>query len=273
MSVLDELRKKADEKKSAEQQEALANEQLEEIYQAKILPKMQFIFDSFQETIEYLNFLEEPVEVRNYCLKYPQFGNLFQSNYRINTDGRIGLADYNRLMQINIGFFCEAKGEFSYRVESEPLIDKEIQFLQAKKLSFDWKHHSPIGSPAFTIFTVQKKVPVAFRIEVDYKQSMLKVFIKNHENLQSFSKSYTPEELDNDFLDALLCYFLRKDKRFVKVDDDLSIERRNAIKAAVQSKAASYQKKYEQAPPEKPEPEITKKNPIQSLFSKFQRKS
>ena len=108
MSVLDELRKKADEKKSAEQQEALANEQLEEIYQAKILPKMQFIFDSFQETIEYLNFLKEPVEVRNYCSKYPQFGNLFQSNYRINTDGRIGLADYNRLMQINIGFFCEA---------------------------------------------------------------------------------------------------------------------------------------------------------------------
>jgi hypothetical protein len=273
MSVLDELRKKADEKKAAEQQEASANERLEEIYQAKILPKMQFIFDSFQEAIEYLNFLKEPVEVKNYCSKYPQFGSLYQSNYRINTDGRIGLADYNHLMQINVSFFCEAKGEFNYRVESEPLIDKEIQFLQAKKLSFDWKHHTPIGSAPCTVFTVQRKVPVAFRIEVDYKQSLLKVFIKNHENLQSFSKSFTPEELDDDFIDALLCYFLRKDKRFVKVDDDLSIEHKNAIKAAVQSKAASYEQKYGQTPPEESEPEITKKNPIKSLFSRFQKKS
>jgi hypothetical protein len=271
MSVLDELRKKANEKKAAEQQEASANERLEEIYQAKILPKIQFIFDSFQEAIEYLNFLEEPVQVKNYSEKYPQFGNLFQSNYRINTDGRIGLADYNRLMQINVSFFCEAKGDFSYRMESDPLIEKEIQFLQAKKLVFDWKHHSPIGSQSCTVFTVQRKIPVAFRIEVDYKQSLLKVFIKNHENLQSFSKSFTPEELNDDFLDALLSYFLRKDKRFVTVDD-LSTESKNAIKAAVHSKAASYEQKWK-TPPEEPEPENPKKNPIKSLFSRFQKKS
>jgi hypothetical protein len=272
MSVLDELRKKANEKKAAEQQEASTNQQLEEIYQATILPKMQFIFDSFQEAIEYLNFLKEPVEVKNYCQKYPQFGNLYQSNYRINTDGRIGLADYNRLMQINVSFFCEAKGEFNYRLESEPLVEKEIQYLQAKKLQFDWKHHSPIGSPPCTVFTVQRKIPVAFRIEVDHKQSLLKVFIKNHENLQSFSKSFSPEELDDDFLDALLSYFLRKDNRFVKVDD-ISIEHRNAIKAAVQSKAASYEQKYGQVIPPEDDHENSKKNPIKSLFSKFHKKS
>ncbi len=272
MSVLDELRKKANEKKAAEQQEASSNELLDEIYQTKILPKMQFIFDSFQEAIDYLNFLEEPVKVDNYSTKYPQFGSLFQSNYRINTDGRIGLADYNRLMQINVSFFCEAKGEFNYRMESEPLIEKEVQFLQAKKLHFDWKHHTPVGSAPCAVFTIQRKIPVAFRIEVDYKQSKLKVFIKNHENLQSFSKSFSPEELDDNFLDELLSYFLRKDSRFVKLEE-IPAELKDAIKAAVQSNAASYQQRYGQNPPEEPEPDNTRKNPLKSLFSKFQKKS
>lgn len=269
MSVLDELRKKADEKKAAEQQQAMTNEELEQIYQTKMLPKMQLIFDNFQETINYLNFLEEPIQVNNYCPKYPQFGDLFQSNYKINTDGRIGLADYSRLMQINVSFFCQAEGEFSYRLESDPLIDKEIEFLQSKNLIFDWKHKSIVGGYC-TLFIIQRKIPVLFRIEVDYKHSLFKVFIRNHENLQSFAKSFTPEQVDNDFLEALLSYFLRKDNRFVTVDD-LSIEYKKAIKAAVQIKAQQYAKTL--PPPEENEPEPLKQSPIKSLFSRFQKKS
>lgn len=273
MSVLDELRKKADEKKAAAQQQAMTNEQLEQVYQSKILPKMQLIFDTFQEAIDYLNFLEEPVKVKNYCPKYPQFGDLFQLNYKINTDGRIGLADYNRLMQINVTFFCEAKGDFNYRLESDPLIDKEINFLQAKKLIFDWKHQSIIGGYS-TLFTVQRKIPVLFRIEVDYQNSQFKVAIKNHENLQSFSKIFSPEQVDNNFLDELLSYFLRKDNRFVKVDE-ISPEHKNAIKASVQSKAASYQQQHTDIMPVEGELEEdnAKKNPLKSLFAKFQKKS
>ena len=270
MGVLDELRKKADEKKAAEQQQAINNEQLEQVYQSKILPKMQFIFDSFQEAIDHLNFLEEPVRVENYCTKFPQFGSLFQTNYRINTDGRIGLADYSRLMQVNVSFFCEAKGEFSYRVESEPVIEKEVQFLHSKKLSFDWKQHAPVGAAPYAIFTIQRKVPVAFRVEVDYQKSNIKVFIKNHENLQSFFKIFSPEELDNDSVDALLSYFLRRDNRFVKVDE-LPAELKNAIKAAVQDKIASYQQKYGQTVPDDDEPDGSKKSSLKSLFSKFKK--
>jgi hypothetical protein len=273
MSVLDELRKKADEKKAAEQQEAMTNEQLEQVYQSQILPKMQFIFDSFQEAIKYLNFLEEPVCVDNYCKKYPQFGSLSQSNYRINTDGRIGLANYDRIMQINVTFFCEAKGDFSFRLESEPLIDREVEFLQSKKLIFDWKHIAPVGGVPCALFTIHRKVPVAFRIEVDFKQSLLKVAIRNHENLRAFNKIYTPDQLNDEFLESLLSYFLRKDNRFAK-EEDIPAELKKSIKEAVQSKVASYEKKYGSASvPEETETDTSKKNLIQSLFSKFHKKS
>lgn len=273
MSVLDELRKKADEKRAAEQQEAMTNEQLEQVYQSKILPKMQFIFDSFQEAIKYLNILEEPVRVDNYCKKYPQFGSLSQTNYRINTDGRIGLANYDRIMQINVTFFCEAKGDFSFRLESDPIIDREVEFLQNKRLVFDWKHIAPVGGASCALFTIQRKVPVAFRIEVDFKQSLLKVAIRNHENLRAFNKTYTPDQLDNEFLESLLSYFLRKDNRFAK-EEGIPAELKKSIKESVQSKAASYQKEHGLiTPPEETEPDTSKKNLIQSLFSKFQKKN
>ena len=273
MSVLDELRKKADEKKAAEQRQAMHEDLLEQVYQIQILPKMQLIFDNFKETLDYLNFLEEPIKVSNYCEKFPQFGDLEHSNYRINTDGRIGLANYDRLMQINVSFLCEGKGDFSYRIESEPLIEKEVEYLQIKRLYFDWKHLTPVNGVAAAQFTVQRKIPIAFRVEVDYSHSKLKVSIKNHENLQSFSKNYTIDELDDKFVDRLLSYFLRKDREFVKTEE-LSEASKEMIKAAVRS-AAIKQKRQQQLeqPEELPflneEPE--KKSTLKSLFSKFKK--
>lgn len=270
MSVLDELRKKADEKKAAELQQAINEDLLEKVYQTEILPKMQLIFDSFQEAIKYLNFLEEPVRVENYCHKFPQFGTLYQSNYKINTDGRIGLANYDRLMQVNVSFFCETTGEkdFNYRVESEPMIEKEVEYLQAKRLYFDWKHLAPVSGVAQALFTVQKKVPVIFRVEVDYNHSKLKVSIKNHENLESFTKSYAPDDLDNKFVDRLLSYFLRKDRELVK-KEELSEASKQMIKASVRS-AVLNQKQQEKLAQQLSE-ENEKKNPLKSLFSKFKK--
>lgn len=273
MSVLDELRKKADEKKAAEQRQAIQQDLLEQVYQAQILPKMQLIFDNFKETIDYLNFLNEPIRVNNYCEKFPQFGELAHSNYKINTDGRIGLANYDRLMQVNVNFLCEGKGDFSYRLESEPLIEKEIEYLQIKRLVFDWKRITPVNGVAAAQFTIQRKVPVAFRVEVDYPHSKLKVSIKNHENLESFSKSYSIDELDDKFVDRLLSYFLRKDREFVKTEE-LSEASKEMIKAAVRSAAINkkLQEKFEK-PEDLPlvneEPE--KKSPLKSLLSKFKK--
>lgn len=280
MSVLDELRKKADEKKAAERQIQLTNERLEKTYQSDLLPRMQLLFDTLNETLNHLNFLEEPITVKNYSTRYAQFGNLLQGNYKINTDGRMGLADYNRLMEINLSFVCEAKGDFSYFIESAPLIEKEVSFLQSNKLLFDWKYLEPKNGIACACFSVQRKVPVSFRIEVDYKHSQLKVIIKNHENLESFSKSFSPKQLDDDFLDMLLSYFLRKDNRLVKIGE-ISDEHKMAIKTAIHTKFEHYQKEQALLLQAREEEEAMlqdnstgkSSNPIKNIFSKFQRKN
>ena len=74
-------------------------------------------------------------------------------------------------------------------------------------------------------------------------------------------------------MESLLSYFLRKDNRFAK-EEDIPAELKKSIKEAVQSKAANYEKKYGGTSlPEETETDTSKKNLIQSLFSKFHKKS
>lgn len=281
MSALDELRKKADEKKAAELQQELTKEQLEENYQTKLLPKMQTLFDMLSETISHLDFLEEPIIVNNYCTRYPQFGSLQQKNYKINTDGLSGLAEYNRIMQINLSFTCEANGDFTYPLASSYQIEQEVSFLQSKRLNFDWKHLNPRDGKAYASFTIKRKVPVSFRVEVIYPLSKLKVSIQNHQNLESYTNDFSPEQVDDNFLDMFLSYFLRKDTRLLLKFGEISAERKMAIKTAVHNNLANYQQeqaallgkmKFEENN-DMPDRTTAEKKPnlIKNIFSKFQK--
>lgn len=276
MSILDELRQKAEQKKAEQLQQESAQQQLERVYRSALLPKMQYFYDCLNETVKHLNFLEEPILINNYSSRYPQFGELSQKNYKINTDGYSGLADYNRLMQINVNFVCEAEGEFSYALQSKRLIEAEVAFLHARRLAFSWKNQAMVTGVESAGFTVQRKIPVSFKIEVDYNFSKLKVTINNHENLEFFSKSFAPEQLDDDLLDAIISYLMRRDNRLIRLDIS------DANKTIIQNNLASYQQeqaellakiKYEEdnAAPNKEPFKIA--NPVKAIFSKYSRKN
>ncbi len=264
MNILDELRQKAEDKKRALHEHNVYESHLEQTYQQVLLPKMQFLYDSFRELVEYLNFLDEPVVVRHYSRRYPHFGTLVQKNYKINTDGRMGMADYHRLMQVNVSFLCEAEGNFSYSMSPKNVVDREYAFLFERGLRFQQKNYGMDAG----MFIVERKIPVHFRIMVDYKNSRLKVAIFNHDNFQVFQKYFIPEQLDDDFLDALLSYFMRRDNRFIRAD--ISEEDRSAILDYIAPyHAAEADKNTSPAAGAKGRQLIA--DPIKSLFSKFQR--
>jgi hypothetical protein len=60
MGLLDDLKKKTEEKKATEEQAALSQQELEQRYQDEIHPQMLDIYKYFNELIEHLNFLEQP---------------------------------------------------------------------------------------------------------------------------------------------------------------------------------------------------------------------
>ena len=276
MSILDELRQKADQKKAEQLQEQSTQQNLEGIYKSALLPKMQYFYECLNETVKHLNFLEEPILIDNYSSRYPQFGELSQKNYKINTDGYSGLADYNRLMQINVIFFCEAEGSFTYSLQSKRLIESEVAFLHARRLAFTWKNQSVVASIESASFTIQRKVPVSFKIEIDYNSSKLKMTINNHENLEFFSKSYSPEQLDDDLLDALISYLMRRDNRLIRlaISDTDKISIQNNLISYQQEQAELLAKiRYEEDNVSSNKESFKITNPVKAIFSRYSRKN
>lgn len=221
MRILDQLRKEALEKERKEIAQATIQQNLEANYQQIVLPKMQSIFAFMQELVEHLNFLEKAIAVTHYSDKYPQFGCLLQAGYKISTDGFGGLTDIQRLMQINVSFNCVGEGSFSWNVEGEARIEQAIEFLSSRKLKFSWKNiQDPQGLPA-ACFTIIKNIPVRFRFEVNYPRSSINLLINNHEDFGLYQKEFTPEALNEEFLDQIARFMLRIDNDLVKPEISL----------------------------------------------------
>ncbi len=218
MGILDELRKEANEKKQQLESRKVVRKQLDAAYQTSVLPAMQSIFTYLQETLEYLRVVDEVVEISRYSERFPQLGVLLQQDYKINTDGYSGLADFNRLMQINLTFYCCNTGSFSYPIENKGSIEQEVAFLHAKSIPFEWRYIKGKEQTQTASITITRKIPVRFRFEVDYEQSLINVMINNHEDFAAYKKSFQPEQIDETFLDKLVRYLLRRDSEFVRLE-------------------------------------------------------
>lgn len=218
MSIIDELRNKANEKKEAQQQQESLEQLLASNYKHLLLPKMQQIFTYLNEVVKHLNFVAEPILVKDYSHRYPQLGDLQQQNYRINTDGYGGLADFNRLMQINLTFFLKAEGSFSYDIEGKRIIEQEISFLHSRDMPFEWRNKVGKTGIRTATFIVQRRIPVRFRIEVLYDKSELLITIDNHDDFSKYVKHFEPESVTENLLEHMVSYLLRRDHDFIRLD-------------------------------------------------------
>ncbi|NOQ15260.1 MAG: hypothetical protein GQ583_12390 [Methyloprofundus sp.] len=240
MGVLEQLRKEADQKKSSEQLQLDQKQQRERVYKIQLLPKMQELFKYLQELVEHLNYLEVPVQVENYSLRFPKLGTLAQKDYKISTDGYGGFSDIDKLMQINVTFYCIGEGEFKYVMTGKGTIEKEIAYLHAKRLSVRIQKMPGLNNEETAKFFVKRLIPVRLRFEVDYDNSLIKVIINNYTNFSTYIESWQANDINEDFLDVLARYLLRKDSEFIK--PEISDEHREALrrKLAAIKKTETY---------------------------------
>lgn len=229
MGILDELRQQTCEKKEREYVQKSHKKQLDDNYEQIIAPKMQQIFVYMKEIVDHVNYIDLTLEVSDYSKRFPQFGTLTQKKFKINTDGIRNVGDTDHLAQINLTSTCEGKGNFSYHLEGKNKIEEEIAFLHLTKVPFRWRYDLRKKIVDTGIFTITRKIPVLFKFEVDLDISQIKVIIKNHESFTVHKESFLPEEIDEDFLDKIARYLLRKDRELVMLD--ISPEQRQAIKA------------------------------------------
>jgi uncharacterized membrane protein len=243
MSILDQLKSEADSKRESEFAAANMRQHLESEYQTNILPRMQKMYGFLKEIVEHLSYLDKAIEIADYSHDYPQIGALTQTDYKINTDGYGGLADFNRIMQINVLFNLVGTGSFSYTLEGKTRIEQEIAFLIAKSLKPDWNQYIANGIETAT-FSIKRKIPVRFRFEVDYNNSKIKLLIHNHENFNVYKKTFEPSQITDSLLDEVIRFMLRKDSDFIQLD--IASQDKQRIKKKAEEEQLLWAKQLEE---------------------------
>ncbi|MFK5892432.1 MAG: hypothetical protein QM504_04330 [Pseudomonadota bacterium] len=264
MGILNELRDEAERKKILDQQSEITADNLADNYQQNILPKMQMIFNFFKEIVEHLQFIQEPISVINYSNKYPDLGKLIQQDYKLSTDKHGGMSHYNELMDINVRFYCMGDESMELELKSQPEIEQQINFLTAKKISFEWSRQHDAVTGSYAIFIIEKKIPVKINFHVDYENSRINLEIFNHHNFGHIKRSYMPDEINDALLDQLAKFLLRKDNDFIKIE--MSEKDREALRENLRqninfdSRPISNEQQLNEAP---------EKGKNQGLFSKI----
>ncbi|MDQ7091527.1 MAG: hypothetical protein Q9M50_12990 [Methylococcales bacterium] len=235
MSIINQLRNEANLKQETEFAETTVQQQQDQAYQELILPKMQKTFTFLKEIIGHLGYLEKAIEIEDYSQKFPEIGGLTQQDYQINTDGYSGFSDFDKIKQINVTFVCVGKGSFDYGLEGRSRIESEVAFLHSKNIAFDWNQFVNKNGVDAAQFTITRKIPVRFRFEADTNHSKIKLLINNHEDFNVYSKAFDPDEINDELLDEVIRFMLRKDSDFIRLDIN------NQDKLRIQKKAEALQ--------------------------------
>lgn len=267
MGILDELKQEAIEKQQQQLTQENQEQRLETLYREALLPAMQKAYLFLQELVQHLCFLEHAIVVEQYSAKYPQIGRLTQQDYKMYTDDHGGFADFDRLMQITVRFFCVGSGSFRYEVESQGLIEREIAFLSSRHLKFDWVLKGGTSAVRRACFNVEQKIPVRFKFQVDYAHSNIQLMIHNHENFNSYKKSFSAEQINDELLDEIARFMLRRNSNFVCLD--ISVDHKQRIQHFVQQKHQEEQAHLDGLPFEGDSRTESLDNPLSERLKQF----
>jgi len=218
MSLLDDLKNKAEKKQAGLSQKAEDQALRQTIYQERILPRMQATYRYMDELVEYLTVLDEPITVSEYTTRYRELNQLEQNNYRLSSDTHGGQANIDKIELINLSYELTADGSFLYKLVNPVEVESEINFLHSHRIPFNWRRPNTNMRDNFVNFTVERVVPVLVTFSADIPTSLITLDIYNQEDFDHIHRILEPEALTNEFLDVLGRYLLREDREFVRIE-------------------------------------------------------
>jgi hypothetical protein len=199
MGYLDELRRQAEAKRTAEMNSAAQRARLEEVYRSQVLPALQRLFKFLYEVSEHLNYLKPDVEV----------------NYHVRGCGNLGF----RPVEYIIGKPDEKRHNFFLRIiyssGQKPRVDCLTKQDAEAEQEFLWRHNIPYeydqrndAKQQFLrgIFELSGEVYAELAFQAELESSAIKVKVKNFQVLGRQEYMLRPEEVNEQFLDQLAKY-------------------------------------------------------------------
>lgn len=234
MSLLDDLKKEAQERLAADtaDQEAVRKETE---YRERLRPAMLRILNYLSELTDQLKVLDTDVR-QDYTI--PGIGTvkgLLQDGYVVNADST------ENTKTIRLRFSCTDEQEREFAVKPKSQAEETRDFLETQVMRYaEWPIRDPVQGVIGLNIQLAVKVDVNFIFKADMDQMTVTLIISNFSNFKVEKSVVQPERVDDQWLDNLGNYLLRRRKNIYE------LEITDNDKAAIRQKLEQVQRQREQ---------------------------
>lgn len=211
MSLLEQLREEAEQRRQVEVALQREQERKNRYYKDAILPKMIETYNYLDELVKTINYLDRDIRADYRLPGVCEFNGLRQSNYRLSVDSTTAMK------RITLSFECKGEDESHLTVVGDRLIEQQVSQLMAYKLVFSQKVNTDTEDRRKeTTFTIKHYVPVAMVIEANEEHSVISVRVHNLPALGVTRQTFKAEQFNFEFIDRLGRFVLRMDDKFLR---------------------------------------------------------
>lgn len=230
MSLLDELKKQAEEKQRLMAEQAREAAQQETGKLDSLAPLFDRIEAWMQTFTESLNEIGESEPLDYEIPKLGIMTNLIQGNYSVVR------GQHDVLPPVHLMFTLYNDQSTSFEIDNETRAEHIIQELKSAGLSIHSvrKMKKPDGKQ-YVVLTLQGNIPVRVDFLADDKYESVQLRIRNFEYPGVLIHQVNPEQIDDDFLDSMGHYLLRESKGFLR--NSVSLEIRQQLREKLEREA------------------------------------
>ena len=236
MSLLDELKAKADERRSDAELEAAKLANQAEFYQLQLLPRMLQAYTFLQELTAHLKVVDETCAVHYALLPDEKTVTLQQGDYSVAIDSR------QEPTQLELRCKAHLPEPVTFDVKGKQEVLRHGQLMDRYGLKYERTERKDerfdIDSATFKLLG---PLPVRVVIVADSENRCLSLHLRNVDQAGVKTVNIAPEKFDENFLDRLGRFVLRQQTSLFSTE--LSEEARQKL----QDKLAAQRKEEERA--------------------------
>ena len=214
MSLLDDLKEQA--KRIKDEAAALEERKQRQRVDAldKITPALVEIHRYLKELAEQLNVIKPQIRVNFPVREVGELTDLEQGNYREVREG-----DREQTSSVTFAFTLEGRRHYRFDVSVPGNVDQWLNNLKNEGLKIDHAQVLDESSLGHRVWiNVSGFVPVKLRFAADLEKEGIVLTVRNYDSIGEMRHRITPEQVDEQFLDELGRYILRRPNRFLRME-------------------------------------------------------
>ncbi len=229
MGILDELRAKAEEKKSVDQEEDQRRELEAKRFAQEVRPRFKALYNYLRELVEHLNYLNSEIPVSFAFPTIKKKHEFLQKDYLITANAS------DEITQFSLRCKAVAKKPIFLQLSKEQEADRYINTL----MQYSLKASKPIfrlGNAAGNVVEVDPVIPLNFSFTLDAEHSVINVVSYNFPSLGNVKRNFDADQLSDQWMEDIGDMIVRKKDIITPLS--VTDEERQRIKEEIRRRAA-----------------------------------